>query len=118
MRVHFLNIDAPIVLAIFVTFGRSVWELWSGMGSGYFDSLTGIVFFMLAGRVLQDRTYRRLSFDRDYTSYFPMAVTVVGTPASVKPLPDLRKGDTFAYTQRGDPSRGWDIDEGAGVDRL
>ena len=89
LRHRFLNIDAPIVLAIFVTFGRSVWELWSGAGAGYFDSLTGIVFFMLAGRVLQDRTYRRLSFDRDYTSYFPMAVTVLGPVASVKPLPEV-----------------------------
>jgi len=95
LRRRFLNIDAPIVLAILVTFGRSVWELVSGTGSGYFDSLSGIVFFMLAGRVLQDRTYRRLSFDRDYTAYFPMAVTVVGPSAAVKPLPEVRAGDTL-----------------------
>ena len=95
LRRRFLNIDAPIVLAICVTFGRSVWELGLGTGPGYFDSLTGIVFFMLAGRVLQDRTYRRLSFDRDYTSYFPMAVTVVAPAASVKPLPEVKEGDTL-----------------------
>jgi Cu+-exporting ATPase len=72
---RFLNIDAPIVLAIFVTFVRSLYEVLSGTGGGYFDSMSGIVFFMLAGRVLQDRTYQQLSFDRDYTSYFPIAVT-------------------------------------------
>lgn len=77
LRSRFLNIDAPIALAVLVTFLRSVWEVISGAGSGYFDSMSGIVFFMLAGRVLQDRTYRALSFDRDYTAYFPMAVTVL-----------------------------------------
>jgi Cu+-exporting ATPase len=81
LRSKFLNIDAPIALAILVTFLRSAWEVGSGDGSGYFDSMSGIVFFMLAGRVLQDRTYRALSFDRDYTAYFPMAVTVLQYPA-------------------------------------
>ena len=98
LRHRFLNIDAPIALAVLVTFLRSGWEVLAGQGSGYFDSMSGIVFFMLAGRVLQDRTYRRLSFDRDYTSYFPMAVTVLqdqeGREVS-KALPDLRCGDTL-----------------------
>src|SRR6185437_13324589 len=76
LKSKFLNIDAPIALAVLVTFLRGGWEVMSGGGSGYFDSMSGIVFFMLAGRVLQDRTYRALSFDRDYTAYFPMAVTV------------------------------------------
>ena len=71
----FLNIDAPIVLAVWVTFSRSLYEVFTATGSGYFDSMTGIVFFMLVGRVLQDKTYEQLSFDRDYTSYFPIAVS-------------------------------------------
>jgi Cu+-exporting ATPase len=96
LRHKFLNIDAPIVLAILVTFSRSIWEIGSGKGSGYFDSMSGIIFFMLAGRILQDKTYRQLSFERDYTAYFPMAVTVLGSdgPAS-RALPDLRAGDTL-----------------------
>jgi Cu+-exporting ATPase len=96
----FLNIDAPIVLAIGVTFIRSVWEVVSGHGSGYFDSMSGIVFFMLAGRVLQDRTYRQLSFERDYTSYFPVAATVLlhdkatgKDSETVKTMSDIRAGD-------------------------
>lgn len=97
LRRSFLNIDAPIVLAIAVTFGRSVWEVYTGHGAGFFDSLTGIVFFMLLGRVLQDRTYRQLSFDRDYTAYFPVAVTVVNKDetGTVRTLPDIRVGDTL-----------------------
>jgi Cu+-exporting ATPase len=96
LRHRFLNIDAPIVLAIFITFSRSMYEVLSGTGGGYFDSMTGIIFFMLAGKVLQDRTYRQLSFERDYTSYFPVAVTVVkGDKELTVALPAIKPGDTI-----------------------
>ena len=45
LRQRFLNIDAPIALAIIVTFVRSYFEIISGHGAGYLDSGTGIVFF-------------------------------------------------------------------------
>lgn len=92
----FLNIAAPIVLAVFVTFGRSVYEVFSNTGGGYFDSMSGIVFFMLIGRVLQDKTYEQLSFERDYKSYFPIAVTRKGEEdeEAVK-LPDIKLNDTL-----------------------
>ncbi len=96
LRQKFLNIDVPIVLAIFVTFFRSVYEVLTATGSGFFDSLAGIVFFMLVGRVLQDKTYQRLSFERDYTSYFPIAVTVLKDDREVPTaLPDIKPGDTL-----------------------
>ncbi len=92
----FLNIDAPIALAIIVTFVRSVYEVVSGQGSGYFDSMTGIVFFMLIGRVLQDKTYQQLSFERDYTSYFPIAVSVIKDGIEIPtPLPKIKLSDTL-----------------------
>jgi len=96
LKHKFLNIDAPIALAIIVTFSRSAWEVLSGTGAGYFDSMSGIVFFMLVGRVLQDKTYQQLSFDRDFTSYFPVAVTVIKdgkeTPTI---LTNVKTGDTL-----------------------
>ncbi len=96
LKHKFLNIDAPIALAIIITFIRSAWEVLSGTGGGYFDSMTGIVFFMLAGRIVQDKTYRQLSFERDYTSYFPIAVSVLKngleTPTT---LPEIKPGDTL-----------------------
>lgn len=96
LKHRFLNIDAPIALAVIVTFSRSVWEVFSGTGSGYFDSMTGIVFFMLCGRVLQDKTYRQLSFDRDYTSYFPIAVSVLKDKKEAPTLlPDIKPDDTL-----------------------
>lgn len=96
VRQKFLNIDAPIVLAIWVTFFRSLYEIFTGTGGGYLDSMSGIVFFMLAGRVLQDRTQKKLSFERDYTSYFPVAVTKVnGQNSTTIALPDIQLGDTL-----------------------
>ena len=96
LKHKFLNIDAPIALAIIITFIRSAWEVVSGDGGGYFDSMTGIVFFMLAGRIVQDKTHRQLSFERDYTSYFPIAVSVLKENKE-KPvqLPDIKPGDTI-----------------------
>ncbi|MEO5684853.1 MAG: heavy metal translocating P-type ATPase metal-binding domain-containing protein [Chitinophagaceae bacterium] len=96
IRHRFLNIDAPVALAVIITFVRSAWEVLSGTGAGYFDSMTGIVFFMLAGRMLQDKTYRHLSFDRDYTSYFPIAVSVISNNKEIATaLPELKAGDTL-----------------------
>jgi Cu+-exporting ATPase len=96
IKQKFLNIDAPIVLAIWVTFFRSLYEIFNGAGGGYLDSMSGIVFFMLAGRVLQDRTQKKLSFERDYTSYFPVAVTKVnGADSITVALPDIQLGDTL-----------------------
>ena len=96
LRHRFLNIDTPIALAIIITFIRSAWEVLTNTGAGYFDSMTGIVFFMLAGRILQDKTHRQLSFDRDYTSYFPVSVSVIkDDKEEATSLPDIRPGDTL-----------------------
>ncbi|MCY7420395.1 MAG: heavy metal translocating P-type ATPase metal-binding domain-containing protein [Chitinophagaceae bacterium] len=96
LKHRFLSIDAPIVLAIWVTFGRSVYEIISGTGGGYFDSMSGIVFFMLIGRTLQEKTYARLNFDRDYTSYFPVAVTRLAKGGEeLVTLPEIKFNDTL-----------------------
>lgn len=94
LQQKFLNIDAPIALAILVTYGRSYYEIISGTGSGYLDSGTGIVFFMLIGRWFQDKTYDSFSFDRDYLSYFPLGVTVKNNNEEKNiPVTQLKKGD-------------------------
>ena len=82
-----LNIDAPIALAIVITFGRSVYEILSHTGAGYLDSMSGIVFFMLLGRFFQNKTYQTLSFDRDYTSYFPLGVTIINETQDENQIP-------------------------------
>ncbi len=77
IKQRYLNIDAPIALAILITFLRSIYEITYGSKIGYFDSMTGIVFFMLLGRYFQNKTYDHISFERDYKSYFPLGVTIL-----------------------------------------
>ncbi len=94
LQQKFLNIDAPIALAIIVTYTRSYYEIITGTGAGYLDSGTGIVFFMLIGRWFQDKTYDAFSFDRDYLSYFPLGVTVIKNNEEKNiPATQLKKGD-------------------------
>lgn len=73
----YINIDVPISLGIIALFLRSSIEIFSGAGSGYMDSFTGLMFFLLIGKWFQQRTYEALSFERDYKSYFPIAITKV-----------------------------------------
>lgn len=96
LRNKYLNIDAPVALALIITYGRSLYEVFSGTGTGYFDSMSGIVFFMLVGRWLQDRTYQAISFDRDFKSFFPIAVNVI-KDGQVKPVTvdQLRRDDVI-----------------------
>lgn len=75
IRSKLLNIDVPIALGILVLFLRSSVDIIFDLGSGFFDSLTGLVFFLLLGKFFQQKTYAYLSFERDYKSYFPIAVT-------------------------------------------
>lgn len=72
-----INLDVPISIGILALFGRSVYEIVTGLGTGYMDSFTGLVFFLLIGRMIQKKTYERLAFDRDYRSYLPLSVTIL-----------------------------------------
>jgi len=95
IKQKYLNIDVPVALAILATFVRSLTDVVIDNGSGFFDAMSGIVFFMLAGRVLQDRTQRYLFFDRDYADYFPMAALRIQPDGTEKPtiLSKIREGD-------------------------
>ena len=86
----------PIALAIIFTFTRSLWAVFVEHEGGYFDSMTGIVFFMLVGRYFQDLTYKTISFDRDYKSYFPLSVALVNDGAEQQiPLSEIKEGDVI-----------------------
>jgi len=94
MRAGLLNIDIPIALGIVVMFVRSTVDIVFGYGQGFFDSLTGLVFFMLLGKLFQQKTYNFLSFERDFKSYFPIAVTkITGRTEVAVPVYDVVAGD-------------------------
>ncbi len=97
LRSKILNIDVPIALGILVLFLRSTAEIIFDWGTGFFDSLTGLVFFLLLGKFFQQKTYSFLSFERDYKSYFPIAVTKISSVKERKEeniqVYDIKKGD-------------------------
>ncbi len=74
IRQRQMNIDVPIAMGLAALFFRSTYDVLLQIGPGYFDSFSGLVFFLLIGRWFQDKTYENLAFDRDYTSYFPLAI--------------------------------------------
>ena len=95
LRAKILNIDVPIALGITVLFIRSSVEIIFDLGTGFFDSLTGLVFFLLLGKYFQQKTYNFLSFERDYKSYFPIAVTRISSEGKEENVQiyDIEKGD-------------------------
>jgi Cu+-exporting ATPase len=89
-----ISIDLPIALGILALFFQSSFEIITNNGTGYLDSLAGLVFFMLVGKWYQGKTYQALSFERDYKSFFPIAVTKVDHDREiVTPLKELITGD-------------------------
>lgn len=77
LKVKNLNMDFPIALGIAVMFFRSLYEIFSETGSGYLDTMAGLVFLMLVGRALQNLSFGKLAFEHDYKSYFPLSVSVL-----------------------------------------
>lgn len=93
-RQKYINIDVPISLGIIVLFARSLYEIFVAGGPGYLDSLSGLVFFLLVGKWFQNFTYQGLSFDRDYKSYFPLAIHRFDSGKWMSaPVKDLVKND-------------------------
>lgn len=62
IKTRFLNIDIPIALGILALFLRSTYEVLTDTGQGFFDSLTGLLFFLLLGKF----------FNKKHITFFPL----------------------------------------------
>ena len=113
------NIDIPIALGIVVMFVRSTIDIVFNYGQGFFDSMAGLIFFMLLGKLFQKKTYDFLSFERDYKSYFPIAITKIepdGKESAVQ-VYAIEKGDRLLIrNQELIPVDGILISEKASID--
>ncbi|MCP9771003.1 HAD family hydrolase [Lacihabitans sp. LS3-19] len=90
-----LSVDIPIALGITALFTRSLYETFVTHTAGYWDSMAGLVLFLLLGKWVQQVTFNYLSFDRSYKSYFPLAVKVKNQSVQYKNVNDLKKGEEF-----------------------
>jgi Cu+-exporting ATPase len=94
LRARAITLDVPIALGLAVLFGRSAVEVVTRTGEGFFDSFAGLVFFLLIGKLFQQKAFDQLSFDRTVRSFLPLSVRAgIGDDLRVTPIQDLRPGD-------------------------
>ena len=94
LRYRSINLDVPISIGILALYAQSVFKIFAGEGTGYIDSFAGFVFFLLIGKWFQSKTYQSLSFERDYTAYFPVAVTKLeGSKEIIVEIDQVKIGD-------------------------
>jgi Cu+-exporting ATPase len=113
-----MALEVPVALGLAVLFTRSVVEMASARGEGFMDSFAGLVFFLLLGRLAQQKVFDRIAFDRTFRSFLPLSVRVDhGGGAIVVPLERVRPGDCIAI-RRGEvvPADARLLDEDAVVD--
>ncbi len=90
------HINIPIAIGILALWFWSIYELISGTGFGYFDSLAGLIFFLLAGKWFQSRVYKKVSFERSLHDLLPLTVRLSGVNDDWKRVSDLQIGDKIA----------------------
>ena len=97
LKIKKVNIDVPISIGIFALYFRSLYEIIFSQGAGYFDSFIGLIFFLLLGKWFQQQTYAAINFERDYKSYFPMAVSKLTKEGKeeMMPLHAIESGDVL-----------------------
>lgn len=66
------DIYVPLAIGISAILFRSFYEVITQTGPGYWDSFSGLIFFLLAGRYVQTRTYEHLSFNKKLEDWFPL----------------------------------------------
>ncbi|MEK9612606.1 MAG: heavy metal translocating P-type ATPase metal-binding domain-containing protein, partial [Flavobacteriaceae bacterium] len=96
-----LSLDIPLALGILTLFTTSTLGLFSEISSVYFDSHSGLVFFLLLGKYIQQNVYERFYFERGYQDFFPIGVskmTEENTSQNVA-LESLKKGDVILLHQ-------------------
>ena len=89
-----MHINIPIAIGILSLWVWSIYEIFSGKGSGYLDSLGGLIFFLLVGKWFQSRIYNEVSFQRELAEFIPMVVRKkVKNGISWTAIRELNKGD-------------------------
>ncbi len=92
-----LNIDVPISLAIILASAMSLYEVANGGEHAWFDAALALTFFLLAGRVLDQRMRRSArSAAADLAGIEPArAIRIEDGVQRSRPLGELRVGDTL-----------------------
>ncbi len=91
-----MTLEVPVAIGLAALFVRSVAEIATGHGEGFLDSFAGLVFFLLLGRLFQQKVFDAIAFDRTYRSFLPLSVRVERDGGvTVVPLERLQPGDVI-----------------------
>ncbi|WP_163848631.1 heavy metal translocating P-type ATPase [Pseudooceanicola aestuarii] len=95
LSVRRLNMDVPIVLAILLALGTSLWETALSGAHAYFDAALTLTFFLLAGRYLDHRTraIARSAAEELAALEVPRALRLRDGVEETVPVGDLVPGD-------------------------
>lgn len=97
IRQRVWSLDIPIALGISVLFLKSTHAAFIAHELPYFDSLAGLVFFLLIGHYMQQNVYATADFEHEYASFFPIGVSLVKgeVEESVVSVGKIKKGDVM-----------------------
>ncbi|MEM6588232.1 MAG: heavy metal translocating P-type ATPase [Pseudomonadota bacterium] len=103
LKVGRLNMDVPISLAIILACGMSVYEVMHGGAHAWFDAALALTFFLLVGRVLDQRLRRRArSAADDLAALEPARVMrLEGDTKMSRPVAEINVGDRLWITAGG-----------------
>jgi Cu+-exporting ATPase len=94
IRARAMTLDIPVALGLAVLFGRSVVDISSGRGEGFLDSFSGLVFFLLIGRLFQQKAFEQVAFDRTVRSFLPLSIRVAhGDTTELTPVEQVGVDD-------------------------
>ncbi|MEN8957530.1 MAG: heavy metal translocating P-type ATPase metal-binding domain-containing protein, partial [Flavobacteriales bacterium] len=94
LKTGHINIDVPVSIGIITLYCKSLFDILIEGNASYMDSFAAFIFFLLIGKWFQNKTYNALSFERDYTSYFPIAVSKLsGEKEEIIKIYEIEKED-------------------------
>lgn len=97
LRTRTLSLDVPIALGLYLGGAWGIWKTIAGAGDIYFDSISALVFFLLAGRFIQQRQQRYASDAVELLfSVAPSVARRIGIDGAITDVSveALRRGDT------------------------
>ncbi len=92
---RFVNMDTLVATGASMAYFYSIWAMITGHGEVYFDSVTMIITFVLAGKYLEVLSKKRAADTMDALSNaLPTEVTVVqGGEKAMVPVEEVKPGD-------------------------